>query len=289
MFFDYIHSKINKEKLEKVVFLNYKFFLAVWVNIHFKFNRDFSVFSLGDYPIPFLSGQFVFFHQVNLLLVEGYFSKHYIWKVKRWLFNFVCKNSKGTFFVQTNFVRELILKNYISVKDNFELDLFSHAVTLPEFPRISRSKISKIELFYPSSFYPHKNHNILFELEDLCEEFDVTIYLTVSDSNFVNFKHLKFVRNLGIISREESLSFLFGSSGLFFPSLFESYGLPLIEARLLSKPIIAFDNEVNREVVPDALFFKNSSDLFSLLPKLNVPQNLHIKLNDFNDLLGKYF
>ena len=72
-------------------------------------------------------------------------------------------------------------------------------------------------------------------------EFDASPYIQV-----VNFE---------LITREKVLSILKSSRALIFPSLQETFGLPLIEAAQLDKPIIASDREYVCQVVKPSLTF----------------------------------
>ena len=124
--------------------------------------------------------------------------------------------------------------------------------------------IKKIEeyrdysFFYPADAVAHKNHkNLLmawYELSKKClypnlvltldsREFDlIKKNLKILDYDFFN------VINLGRISRERVLLELSNSSALIFPSLAETFGLPLLEARVGGISIIASELDYVREI-----------------------------------------
>lgn len=62
---------------------------------------------------------------------------------------------------------------------------------------------------------------------------------------------LNTVRFLGSIPYEELLGYYKSCTGLLFPSCIESFGLPLVEAALFGKTIIASDLPYAREVLED--------------------------------------
>ena len=60
----------------------------------------------------------------------------------------------------------------------------------------------------------------------------------------------------GFVSEEEKASLIKGASALVFPSLYEGFGLPLVEANVLQTPLVCSDIPSFREIAADsALFF----------------------------------
>ncbi|MBO4776557.1 MAG: glycosyltransferase family 4 protein, partial [Lachnospiraceae bacterium] len=71
---------------------------------------------------------------------------------------------------------------------------------------------------------------------------------------------------------DDDINYLYKHAFAFvFPSYIEGYGLPLIEAFIREVPVIASDNDINREVAGErALFFEqdNSEDLAKIINEL---------------------
>lgn len=63
-----------------------------------------------------------------------------------------------------------------------------------------------------------------------------------------NFPDVSFIES-GTQSDETILSLMDGASVIVFPSVYEGFGLPLVEASARNVPIIAFDTETTREVI----------------------------------------
>ena len=105
------------------------------------------------------------------------------------------------------------------------------------------SKAPSFKLFYPASFLSHKNHlRAVLALNLLYASFGpvFTLYCTVSDDNLSSLNiPLHSVVPLGILTREEVFEMYRLSDFLFFPSLCESLGLPLVEAQQFNLPILA--------------------------------------------------
>ena len=122
-------------------------------------------------------------------------------------------------------------------------------------------------LFYPANFSSYKNHGILIRacaqlweekgrdafsliLTGRAENFPASLKAVIDGKNYP----ISFV---GALSPEEMKS-MYEKSILVFPSYIETVGLPLVEAKELSRPIIAADCEYAHESIGEydkALYF----------------------------------
>jgi glycosyltransferase involved in cell wall biosynthesis len=109
---------------------------------------------------------------------------------------------------------------------------------------------SKIyDFIYPSTVHPHKNHEKLIEAWKILASENIfpslTIPLTRQDINLdklVSKTNKEFKTRIYILnglSHKECIQAIQSSAALVYPSLSESFGLPLIEAYLLRIPILA--------------------------------------------------
>ncbi|WP_413744864.1 glycosyltransferase [Synechococcus sp. MIT S9451] len=73
------------------------------------------------------------------------------------------------------------------------------------------------------------------------------------------FRSLSTFTLWGRLSRTQCTKLLKNSDVLLFPSLFESLGLPLLEAAQLSKPVICPDLDYSRELLGDSPYYYDSS------------------------------
>jgi len=114
--------------------------------------------------------------------------------------------------------------------------------------------------FYPSAAYPHKNHDALFSLAEEIKfsRSTCTVWVTLDENDPAGHEFLLsskakgfdgIIRNVGWLSHAETNFVLKNCKGLIFLSTFETLGLPLLEAKRLSKPIIAAELETSRELV----------------------------------------
>lgn len=123
--------------------------------------------------------------------------------------------------------------------------------------------------FYPADAVGHKNHiNLLKAWINLASEgcfpklfltlLDEEIYKIEKNIGF-NINSLTNIKNLGRVKRSEVLIALKNSSALIFPSLAETFGLPMLEASNLGIPIIASEKDFVWDVcTPIETFDPNS-------------------------------
>jgi len=127
--------------------------------------------------------------------------------------------------------------------------------------------------FYPSAIYPHKNHSRLLEIARNIQKSNGNqrIVITANENEPLANELLESIRkgcldriihNLGWLTHAETLATLELCKGMLFLSTFETLGLPLLEAKRLSKPIIAAELETSRELVGDYAVFVDLSDPF---------------------------
>ncbi|HEY4475066.1 MAG TPA: glycosyltransferase family 1 protein [Candidatus Paceibacterota bacterium] len=162
--------------------------------------------------------------------------------------------------------------------------------------RSSLSSLPDNFIFYPAAIWPHKNHRILIEAMNVLKfKFpDLHLVFTGVTKN----KELKDelctltavygltgrVNFLGFVSDEDVLLIYKRAKALVYPSSFEGFGIPLVEAFKFGTPVIAANNSSIGEVVGDAGILFETNDL-EMLTK-NIEQILSDDLLR-NDLIKR--
>ncbi len=131
-------------------------------------------------------------------------------------------------------------------------------------PQMQKEK--KFDFVYVASGEPHKNHRPLIEAWCLLAEEGLfpSLRLTLDRARFAGLwswmeqkiaQHRLQVENLGSLPHEQVLR-LYGQAGaLIYPSTFESFGLPLIEARQAGLAVLAPELDYVRDVLdPEQTF-----------------------------------
>ena len=183
-----------------------------------------------------------------------------IYVEKFWLKLF--KRNAGQLIVQTSSMQALA-KEFLGI----------HVKCLPFLPNgvvhleqcLIKPVKHKFDFIYVASGETHKNHLSLIEAwrllfaeglapslamtlsKELCP--DLSAHLEKERGNGLN------IYNLGIHSHDDLLTIYRQSGALIYPSSFESFGLPLLEAKRLGLPVLAPELDYVRDVIdPDETF-----------------------------------
>jgi glycosyltransferase involved in cell wall biosynthesis len=249
--------------------------LFVW-----KQARNSVIYNFTNFPIAglFCSGkrQITLLHNAYLVTFPEFIYGKFTLKErlrersKHWIFRILLSVSRDTMFlVQTSWMKRQL---DVLLDGRSERDRITACVIPQHRPRervrcpaVDSAPIRSVDAvinsfwFYPAALYPHKNHGFVLDVADQLKKLrsQQKIVVTVPTSspaglqfwNNVQRRGLEdVVKNVGWISGDGAAAYLQASKGLFFPSSFESVGLPLLEAKAIQKPILATYTELNAEV-----------------------------------------
>jgi glycosyltransferase involved in cell wall biosynthesis len=143
-------------------------------------------------------------------------------------------------------------------------DIFYRPVSAQRIADI-RYKYRLIEpyVIYPANTWPHKNHDTLLQAMSLLKvrgNSSCTLVLTGAPREahgdlLQSLAHLDLsdrVLILGYVPREDLPGLYAGAAMLAFPSLFEGFGMPLVEAMACGCPVVCSDRTSVPEVVGEA-------------------------------------
>ncbi|MDX6424278.1 MAG: hypothetical protein QOI67_1749 [Gaiellaceae bacterium] len=116
-------------------------------------------------------------------------------------------------------------------------------------------------LFYPANAWPHKNHERLFAAMALLrrEHRDLRLVLTGEHADVPDFVDVR-----GRVSQDELVELYRRASALVFPSLYEGFGQPVLEALACACPVACSDLPPLREVAGDAAVYFDPLDAESI-------------------------
>jgi len=233
--------------------------------------KETTVLCMGNLPPLFAKGILKVFLQ-NRYLVERISLKAFKKRIqariiceRAWLY--IKSSSVETFIVQTPTMQELLLNS---------LDI--QAKVLPFIPKelMLQSSCKKehikvlYDFLYIASGEPHKNHKLLVEawvflaeqnlFPSLCLTFEKEQFPELDD--WVTSMVDRFDLNIVIVGEipHENIDELYQqSAALIYPSEYESFGLPLIEAVILDLPVLAIDRPYVTDVISPTASFKTDS------------------------------
>jgi glycosyltransferase involved in cell wall biosynthesis len=107
-------------------------------------------------------------------------------------------------------------------------------------------------LLYPANGWPHKNHLRLLEAFGLLRRERPELWLVLTGSGLEHLPAIDGVHVRGHVPGEELLGLYRTASALVFPSLYEGFGLPPLEAMASGCPVASSDAGALPEVLADA-------------------------------------
>lgn len=136
-------------------------------------------------------------------------------------------------------------------------------------------------LFYPAVPWAHKNHEKLVQAIALLAREGIRIPLVLTNTlgkTGIGERLSTLISMLGVADLVSQKSFLpeaelldltLGATAVVFPSLYEGFGIPLVDAMQLGVPIIASDAAAIPEICGDAAaYFTNASNAIALASDL---------------------
>lgn len=231
-----------------------------------------KVFSLQNKGIPFYHKEQIVYLHLPFILTDHKFNIRTDGK-KLWIYQNIV--NKGIFrslrqvdytIVQTHWMKDSLVKKARVCEDKIII----------QNPDVSTNKIAKFEdtvesrrsFFYPATGFSYKNHMTMLKALNYAQtaglrNYSLTLTIRENESdlthelaNYVKINNLNVIFG-GQIPREKVFE-MYAHSVLLFPSYVESFGLPLLEARLTGTYVIASDCPFSREILEGyekAMFF----------------------------------
>jgi len=220
---------------------------------------------LGDIPLRGVKNQVVLVHQPNLIKpsISAHSSVALNFRIMRSLFGWNLKYVQCV-IVQSDIMKQQLISSYPALCGRIEVV----PQPAPEWFRNVETDQKKahngLNLFYPAAGYPHKNHRLIAKLTgtETFKRLNISFLLTLHQNEFDRYAFAeKNIRNLGRLTTNECLQTYAQVDALFFPSLAESYGLPLVEAMLVGLPIVCIDLPYARWMCEnEAIYFSLEDD-----------------------------
>lgn len=228
-----------------------------------KYNVD-NIISYQNMIIPFTKVPQTLYLQQSLSFVTKRFTLR---ESKRlWLYqNVICKfvensvKKASKIIVQTQWMKKACIEKCNITTDKIEVQ--PPKINLSnKYKYVSTVESQKI-FFYPASGFVYKNHQTIIDaciklnLKNI-RDYRVLFTLDGNENDYVsnlkkecdnNYLNIEFI---GHLNREKVYE-IYSKSILIFPSYVETFGLPLLEAKLIGSPIIASDLPFSHEVLGD--------------------------------------
>ena len=272
------------------------FWEQIWLPLILMFNYNSPLLiSFSGLGQLFYKNQVITIHDMSPFVNDKWFSRLY--KTYYRIFTpYVASRCKRILTV-SEFSKSEIIK-YMSIIDK-NVSVIYNAVS-ENFNQINSSIDIDISEFgnyvlAVSSLDPRKNFKILIEAARYLDD-DIKI-LVVGSSNDKVFKNTgltndKIVKFIGYVS-DEKLKVLYANAKLFvYPSIYEGFGIPPLEAISFNCPILLSNIPVLKEIYGDAGEYFDPYDPKDLANKINSEMINHkiasIRLLQYKKLLNTY-
>lgn len=123
----------------------------------------------------------------------------------------------------------------------------------------SKYRLEGPYFFFPGRAYPHKNHRFLLEAFSVLDAEADLVFTGPAwfrdKEVFGAIRHMRFkgrVRHLGQVERRDLAGLYAGAAALVYPSRFEGFGAPVLEAMSVGCPVISSNVAALPEVVGEA-------------------------------------
>ena len=207
----------------------------------------------------------------------------------------ISKKTKSDFHQYTNYNLNNITTIPIPVSIE-NIDAFNFQDKLS----VNNQLISKPYLLYPANFWPHKNHKLLFIALAMAIKRGVNLdiqLVLIGDELNKGDEYKLLTKKLGIennvifgsfVDEKSKYLLLKNALALIYPSLFEGFGMPLIEAIILKTPILCSDLDVLNEIIDNFGYVfnpKKPKSIADAIFKISTDKKLTAQANKNNLLL----
>jgi glycosyltransferase involved in cell wall biosynthesis len=222
-------------------------------------------------------------HDITYIRYPQTFSKsfRYFYQV---MMPLVLKTSKHIFTV-SEFSKKEISEYYHTTKE--KISVVYNAVGKTFHPQIDEDLKKENYLLAVSSIKENKNFKmILNAFEEASKQIDnLKLFIAgdLKNNNFSNINLNAFVNNpriklLGRISDTELIKYYSNAIAFLFPSLYEGFGIPVLEAQACGCPVIASNAASMPEVLKDSAILVNPLSLENFVQAIyNVVHNIEYR------------
>ena len=278
------------------IYKNNIFFLLLYFFKYPQLLRDLKidlVFNFGDVIIPTNISQIYFFdwayavYDSKNIWRNMDFKNYIIRKMKVFLISRYIKKVE-LIFVQTKNIRDRLKSKFQTDKIELVPTPIGLDLSAKKHDFLFNLPKNNVLFLYPASYSAHKNFNIILEVGKLIKfaNLPFIIILTLNPqkaTNFIKeiqFNNLQSIFNIGPTKLNDMPNLYRQCDALLFPSLLESYGLPLVEAMALKKPILTSDLDFAHSLCNDVAFYFDPMNANSILDVMKSFSENKLVLND---------
>jgi glycosyltransferase involved in cell wall biosynthesis len=252
-----------------------------------RYNLDIMHFCHFNVPLFYRRPFIVTIHDLILLKFKG---RHI--STRNWLYFYIkylgfrlviasAINRSKKIIAISNFTKNEILK-YFSIDPSKIKVVYNGCNSLPPVISVASdlSTIKKFQpyLLYVGSAYPHKNLTFLITTFIVWRKQHINYHLVLAGGSDFFYKkliartaqnELKYVHFLGHVQNAKLAELYKNAEAFVFPSLYEGFGMPPLEAMSHSTPVISSNTSVMPEILHESAYYFDPTKPAHLLNALN--------------------
>lgn len=222
-------------------------------------------------PLPFVDYKFPLRENIIIWIYQNILSKDIFYSVEK----------SDKVIVQTLWIKKMCMEK-LNINNN-KIYVIPPKINYNIKKYFELRSIENVTFFYPANAFPYKNHKVIVEAceklkSDNILNFKVIFTLQGNENKniFKLYKEIKEKRLPIIFSGnlpQQKVYDLYTKTILLFPSYLETFGLPLLEARMHRGIVLASDCPFSHEILSEyknAYFFNpfNSDELSVVMKKI---------------------
>jgi glycosyltransferase involved in cell wall biosynthesis len=267
-----------------------------------KYNID-KVLSFQNMIIPHTKIKQILYVHNSLPFIDYKFTlkeNRHLWIYQNIIGRSIIKSIKKAdkVIVQTEWMKKACIKK--SGIECGKIDVIPPRINIEINSFFEPNEKSLSTFFYPASEFTYKNHKVIVEackkLKDRnIKNFKVIFTLKGDENEHISqlFKESKEqqlpIEFVGRLTREQVFN-LYTKSVLLFPSYIETFGLPMLEAKLHKGIILASDCPFSHEILDgyENAYFFNPFDISRLVELIYLTINKYIEYKDNNYIADSF-
>lgn len=238
--------------------------------------------------MPILTPHIVVIHDVSFKVNPDFYSK----KFRMWydLVFKLCIHRIDKIITVSEFSKREICKHYKANEGIISVipSAWQHYMRISyDCAALDKYGLKKNEFYFAmSSMSPNKNFKWIAEASKNNSEIDFAVAGGINPKVFgtdLNFDMPANLKLLGYVSDEEAKTLMRDCKAFLFPTFYEGFGLPPMEAMSVGTKAVVSDNECMREIYGDSVWYINPHKSVSII-RLNDKTECEVS----NNVLMKY-
>jgi len=224
----------------------------------------------------FKRNQFAFIHDAAIRSASGGFSKKFIYWYK--LIYMLIGNNARNILTVSNFSKKELINYYPQMENKMSViyNGANHVLNIKNDDEILKKHnlIGRDFILAVSSANPNKNFKVIMDAVAKMKDFQGEVIIAGGkQENVFAGKDLKFdgeCKWVGYVSDEELVSLYKHAKVFIFPSIYEGFGLPPLEAMSLGCPVISSERASMPEILENYVVYFDPTNSEELVEKINL-------------------